>query len=95
MQKEGTRILIANFGGEDEAHAVRLVKQLRDAGVASEVYPDVVKMGKQFKYADARSIPFVAMLGAEERAKNVIAVKNLSTGEQSLLTLSQLIEVLK
>jgi histidyl-tRNA synthetase len=95
MQKEGTRILIANFGGEDEAHAIRLVKQLRDAGVASEVYPDVVKMAKQFKYADARSIPFVAMLGADERAKNVIAVKNLSTGEQSLLTLSQLIEVLK
>ncbi len=95
MQKVGTRILIANFGGEDEAHAVRLVKQLRGAGVASEVYPDPVKMAKQFKYADARSIPFVAMLGADERAKNVIAVKNLSTGEQSLLSLSQLIETLK
>jgi histidyl-tRNA synthetase len=93
--KEGTRVLFANFGGEDEKYSLGLLKQVRDAGIAAEIYLDAVKMGKQFKYADAKKIPFVAIIGENERKSNTITLKNMASGEQSSVTLEDLISVLK
>jgi len=93
--KEGTRVLFANFGGEDERHSLSLLKKVREAGIAAEIYLDAVKMGKQFKYADAKKIPFVAIIGENERTNNTITLKNMASGEQSSVTLSELISALK
>lgn len=93
--KEGTRVLFANFGGEDEKHSLRLLKQVRDAGIAAEIYLDAVKMGKQFKYADAKKIPFVAIIGENERNTNTITLKHMQSGEQSSVGFEQLIEKIK
>jgi histidyl-tRNA synthetase len=68
---------------------------VRDAGIAAEIYLDAVKMGKQFKYADAKKIPFVAIIGENERKSNTITLKNMASGEQSSVTLEDLISVLK
>jgi histidyl-tRNA synthetase len=92
--KEGTRVLFANFGGDDERHSLSLLKKVREAGIAAEIYLDAVKMGKQFKYADAKKIPFVAIIGENERANNTITLKNMASGEQSSVTLSELISAL-
>jgi histidyl-tRNA synthetase len=92
--KEGTRVLFANFGGEDERHSLSLLKKVREAGIAAEIYLDAVKMGKQFKYADAKKIPFVAIIGENERTNNTITLKNMASGEQSSVTLSELISAL-
>lgn len=92
--KEGTRVLFANFGGEDERHSISLLKKVRDAGIAAEIYLDAVKMGKQFKYADAKKIPYVAIIGENERTNNTITLKNMASGEQSSVTLSELISAL-
>jgi histidyl-tRNA synthetase len=88
----GTRLLFANFGGEDEKHSLQLLKKVREAGIAAEIYPDVVKMGKQFKYADAKKIPFVAIIGENERANGTIMLKNLQSGEQHPVNVEELLQ---
>lgn len=93
--KEGTRLLFANFGGEDERYSLQLLKQVRENGIAAEIYPDNVKMGKQFKYADAKKIPFVAIIGENERKNGTIMLKNLTSGEQQPVSLSELLSAIK
>jgi histidyl-tRNA synthetase len=93
--KEGTRVLFANFGGEDETYSLKLLRQVRDAGIAAEIYLDAVKMGKQFRYADAKKIPFVAIIGENERKTNTITLKNMQSGEQFAVTLAELLEKIK
>lgn len=93
--KEGTRVLFANFGGEDERHSLSLLKTVREAGIAAEIYLDAVKMGKQFKYADAKKIPFVAIIGENERANSTITLKNMASGEQKSLMIDELIQLLR
>lgn len=87
----GTRLLFANFGGEDETHCLKLLKQVRAAGISAEIYPDAVKMGKQFKYADAKKIPFVAIIGENERKGGFVTLKNMTTGEQQPVNETELI----
>lgn len=78
-----TTVLFANFGEAEAVASLKLAKDLRAAGVAAEVYPDSVKMKKQMGYADAGSIPFVAMIGESELAEGKVAVKNMASGEQA------------
>ena len=63
-------------------YLVPVVKTLREAGVACEIYPDQSKLKKQFDYADKKGIPFVSINGGDEAAAGQVNVKNLSTGEQ-------------
>jgi len=90
-----TKILFVNFGEAEEKYCMKLVKQLRDDGINSELYPDQSKMKKQMGYADDKKIPFVAMVGSEEMKSGEISIKNMSTGEQSKVTLSELLRILK
>ncbi len=91
----GTRLLFANFGGEDETHCLKLLKQVRAAGISAEIYPDAVKMGKQFKYADAKKIPFVAIIGENERKGGFVTLKNMETGEQQPVNETELVSKIK
>ncbi|MDE6119124.1 MAG: histidine--tRNA ligase, partial [Muribaculaceae bacterium] len=61
------------------------------AGIAAEIYPDAAKMKKQMSYADNRAIPFVAIVGEQELAENKLTLKNMQTGQQSLLTIDEAI----
>jgi len=90
-----TQILFATFGQEELHYALRWVKELRAQGIAVEVYPEPTKMKKQMGYADSKQIPFVAIVGSDEMAQEKVMLKNMSTGEQNLVDMSQLIEVLK
>ena len=87
-----TRVLVTIFSPELLDKSIELSTKLRMAGVGVELYPDNrTKLEKQLKYASAKSIPFVAILGPEEAAKNEVKIKNLSTGEQKCLPASELI----
>ena len=77
-----TKVLFAYMGGEETMYLLPVAKALRDAGVPCEIYPDQVKLKKQFDYADRKSIPFISITGEEERLKGLVNLKNLSTGEQ-------------
>lgn len=89
-----TQVLLSNFGKEEGMHALEVLQQLRDAGIAAEIYPDAVKLGKQFKYADQKQIPFVLLLGAEEMKSGVFKLKNLASGEQEEMRIGEVIEKL-
>ena len=77
-----TRLLFANMGSDELKYIIPVVKSLREAGVACEIYPEQTKLKKQFDYADKKAIPFLSIVGGNEVAEGVINVKNLSTGEQ-------------
>jgi histidyl-tRNA synthetase len=89
-----TRILFATFGSDELHYALSWAKALREKGVAVEVYPEPTKMKKQMGYADAKQIPFVAIVGGDEMAQQKVMLKNMASGEQKLVTLEELCTIL-
>src|SRR5262249_31760667 len=71
------------------AGAVRLASDLRRGGLRVDVYPEADKLGKQFKYAGSRGVPFVAIQGDDERARGEVAVKDMRSGEQRAMPADQ------
>ena len=88
------QLLFINFGPTEAAHCLALARQARAAGIATEVFPDAAKMKKQMNYANAQQIPFVALVGESEMAEGVIALKNMTTGEQQKLTIDEAIALI-
>lgn len=88
----GTQVLFATFGQAELHYAMRWAKALRQAGIRTEVYPEPAKMKKQMGYADAKQIPFVAIVGGNEMETNSVMLKDMTTGEQKLVSLEELIE---
>lgn len=86
-----TQLLFVNFGSQEEAYLLPIVAKVRAAGIRTELYPESCKMKKQMSYADAKKIPFVAIVGETEMAEGKINLKNMLTGEQSMLTIDELI----
>lgn len=86
-----TQLLFVNFGPKEETYLLPLIAKVRQAGIRTELYPEATKMKKQMSYADAKQIPFVAIVGENEMAAQQINLKNMLTGEQTLLTLEELI----
>lgn len=87
-----TKLLFVNFGDDEAAVCLKWLKEARSAGINAELYPDSTKMGKQMKYADAKSIPWVAIMGSSEIEKGVVSLKNMQTGEQRDVDVAQLIK---
>ena len=90
----GTRVLFVNFGAAEMAYCLPVLARLRAAGVSAEIYPDSSKMKKQMAYANAKEVPFVAIVGENEMAEGKVMLKNMATGELSLLTVDELVEAL-
>jgi histidyl-tRNA synthetase len=86
----GADVLVTLFEGEDPAEGLRLARELRQAGLRVEVYPEPDKLGKQFKYASAAAIARVAVLGADERARGVVTIKDMRSGEQQAIPRAEL-----
>lgn len=93
--QSGVQLLFINFGAAEAAHCLRLAAQARLAGIATEVYPDSVKMKKQMSYANAHNVPFVALVGETEMAEGRITLKNMTTGEQQSLTFEEAVKAIK
>ena len=87
-----TRLLFINFGEKEAAYCLPVVAKARQAGIRTEIYPDASKMKKQMSYANAKHVPFVALAGDNEMAANKLTLKDMTTGEQQLLTPDELIE---
>ena len=90
-----TRLLFVNFGRRETAYCISIAARVRQAGIRTEIYPDACKMKKQMSYANAKSIPFVALAGESEIAEGKLTLKNMQSGEQQLLTPDQLIEAIR
>ena len=90
-----TQLLFINFGEKETAYCLPVLRKCREAGIRTELYPDSVKMKKQMAYANAKQVPFVALAGESEIAERKFTLKNMTTGEQTLVTTEQLIAALK
>ena len=90
-----TKLLFVNFGEKEADFCLEVLKQVREAGISAEIYPESVKMKKQMSYANAKQIPFVALVGETEMQEQKVTLKNMESGEQSMLTISELIETLR
>ncbi len=90
-----TQLLFINFGEKETAYCMPIAAKAREAGVATEIYPDAVKMKKQMSYANSNGVRFVAMAGENEINEQKITLKDMTTGEQSLVTTDELIEKVK
>lgn len=87
----GTQLLFVNFGEKEMSYALPILSTIRTAGISAEIYPDIVKMKKQMSYANAKNIPFVAIIGESEMEEGKITLKNMETGQQELLTPEELV----
>lgn len=85
-----TKILFFNLGKAEAAKAFELARQLRAAGIGCELYHENAKFDKQFKYAERKNIPYVAIIGAKELEQQIANIKNLTTGEQRQVPFAQL-----
>lgn len=81
-----TDVMFVNFGTAEAAASMKMMKELRAAGIACEIYPDAAKMKKQMAYANSAAVPFVAMVGESEMQAGKMALKNMATGEQTLVS---------
>ena len=77
-----TKVLFVNLGAEEQFASMQIIRSLRDAGIAAEIYPEAAKMKKQMEYANRRMIPYVVIIGSNELAERKATVKNMRTGEQ-------------
>ena len=87
----GTQLLFINFGEKETAYCLPIAAKARQAGIRTEVFPDSAKMKKQMSYANAKQIPFVALAGENEINEGKITLKDMTTGEQMLVTADELL----
>lgn len=90
-----TQLLFVNFGEAEADFCLQALTKVRAAGIRAEIYPDAAKMKKQMSYANAKNIPFVAIVGENELADNKVNVKNMLTGEQQLVTVEELLNIVQ
>ena len=89
------QVMFTNFGPAEAAASLRMLKEMRQAGIRGEIYPDASKMKKQLGRADALGIPFVAIVGESELAEGKLTLKNMLTGQQQLLTPAEAIAAIQ
>ena len=92
---QNTRVMLVNFGKEESVYCLNLLKQLRENGISSELYPSNSKMKKQMSYADKKSVEFVLMIGENEMESNTITIKNMKLGTQEESTITEFITKIK
>lgn len=90
-----SKILIVHLDEESFHYSLKAAQTIRLNGIACEVYPDQTKIKKQMEYADKKNIPFVVVIGSEEIKTNLFTLKKMETGEQSKLTIEQIIKSIK
>ena len=89
-----TTVMFVNFGAAESSYCLPLLKQLRSAGISSELYPQKVKMKKQMTYANNKGMSYVIMVGEDEMASGKLTVKNMKSGEQNNWNIKELIKEL-
>ncbi len=90
-----TQLLFINFGEKEALYSLKFLQKVRAAGIKAELYPDAAKMKKQMNYANKKEIAFVAMAGEDEMNESKITLKNMTTGDQQLVTIEEAIKIIK
>ena len=91
----GTQVLLVNFGEKESLYCLSVLKTIRDAGISAELYPDSAKMKKQMSYADDKKIPYVILIGDEEMKTGILTLKEMQSGEQFKLSVTDCVDKIK
>jgi histidyl-tRNA synthetase len=83
-------VMIVNFGGSETSFGLSILRRLHEKGISAEMYPDAAKIKKQMSWADSKKIPFVVIAGEDEIRNNEVTVKNMLSGEQDKIKVSEL-----
>jgi histidyl-tRNA synthetase len=86
-------VMVSIWNEETIAESLALARELRASGLRVDLYPEADKLGKQFKYAASRGVPFVAVLGDDERAQGKVGLKDMKTGEQRALLVAEVVRL--
>ena len=89
-----TTVLLINFGEKETPYVLNILNKLHEAGISSELYPEPAKLKKQMKYADQKQIPYVVLIGEEEMQSGMLTLKNMQSGEQTIINVEELINKL-
>lgn len=95
LSETTTRVLLAHFGEAERNYCLPLASKLRAENINTEIYPDTVKIKKQFDYANKKQVPFVVVIGEEEMKSGKLTLKDMASGEQTKLSLEEIIEKIK
>ena len=87
-----TQVLFINFGDKEMDYCLPIANGLRRKGISCELYPDKAKMKKQMSYANNKGIPYVVLAGDDEMSQGKVTLKNMVTGEQTMVSSSELFE---
>lgn len=90
-----TQVLFINFGEQEASYCLPIISEIRKNGVRAEFYPDTAKMKKQMGYANSKSIPYVVLVGENEMNEGKVTLKNMTTGEQQLVSPQEAINLIK
>ena len=89
-----SRVLFVNFGEVESEFCLSLLKKLRDNNINSELYPSAEKIKKQMNYANNKGVQYVVMVGEDEMKSGKLSIKNMQTGDQEKMNISELIKIL-
>ncbi|MBD5200036.1 MAG: histidine--tRNA ligase [Bacteroidales bacterium] len=88
-------VMFTNMGENEASVSMKMLREIRRADIAAEIYPDVSKMQKQMKYADTLGVKYVAIVGETEAANGTLTLKNMATGDQQTVTPDEAIAIIK
>jgi len=89
--EKGTKVLFFNLGVEESKAAFNLMQELRERGIAAELYHEQIKFDKQFKYAEKKQVPYVVIIGSTELTEGTCIIKNIVNGEQKTISQQELV----
>lgn len=92
---ETSKVMLTNFDNEGRDYSLPLLQKLRNAGISAELYPDNAKMKKQMNFANKKGIAYVVLAWEDEMAQGKYSLKNMSTGEQQMLSADEIVDLLK
>ena len=90
-----SKVLVCHLDEESFRYGLQVLRKLREAKISSEIYPDITKIKKQLDYANKKMIPFTIVIGSDEMKSRELAFKDMTTGEQSKLTVDQILTRIK
>ena len=94
IKSSAVKVLFLNFGDQNSLYSMEAMSKLRQNNISTELYPDNLSIKKQLGYANKNKIPFVVFVGDDELKSKKYSVKEMNTGDQELLTISELINKL-
>jgi histidyl-tRNA synthetase len=88
-------VMVAIWNKESIGESIKLARELRAGDLSVDLYPETDKLGKQFKYASSIGVPFVAVIGEDEQAQGLVAIKNMASGEQQAAKREEAVDLIK